>query len=297
MAPLPQRVFISSGSVSTFFTAHHPRSGVLMQFAVAGDRLLEVQCLMHLEPKSWLWAEHVQQDGRLFIANPIDPLFMLLPHLIEARGSSGSEHPGLYKPLSDILEGEDAAVLETHVLALPSILQQLRGICDVNEKYDEPMVRLNNDKVLNWLRRKTIALQQHLAKSHARTGGTEAGSSSLGDQFAHEPSFVVPDAHDDKLLVALSFVAEYLIPASQQALAKSFGVSAESVAEQRSSRKDPKSAATAYHTEREGSAYVETENHDSSNAKKQKVPPAKKPKVVQTLKPGQRTMASFFTKR
>ena len=126
-APLPpHRLFVSYGSPSTFFAAHHPRTGELLQFAVAGEQVLEIQVFSSAEPGSWMWEDFVLQDNRLYVATPIDPLFLLLPRLEAARGTVSSEHRGLFKPLSDALDAHaDAEALTAHVASLPSLNKRL----------------------------------------------------------------------------------------------------------------------------------------------------------------------------
>ena len=55
-----------------------------------------------------------------------------------------------------------ARTAQEHVATLPKLQERLESVCDVKEGFDEPVVRLNDAKLLEWLRRKTGALQKHL---------------------------------------------------------------------------------------------------------------------------------------
>lgn len=61
---------------------------------------------------------------------------------------------------------------------LPGLAEKLKAVCDVNDKYDEPMLRYSDSKVLSWLRRKVVAVRDHLAAT-ARDGVASKQASSL----------------------------------------------------------------------------------------------------------------------
>ena len=157
------RLFLSAADLTgaQLVRTSHPRTGSTISVARAGDVLLELQRWSDsTEPHSWLLsgAERVQREGVLFMATPIDPLFLLLPHFRRVRGSSGGEHKGYFRPLSELVSGTDCeAALEATALSLPSIAKRIRAICDCKDGYDEPMVRLSDDKLLEWLQRKVNA--------------------------------------------------------------------------------------------------------------------------------------------
>ena len=107
MSAAPARCVLvhAAPACSSFFTLAHPRTGAPMLCARSGDRLLQVQCMSSADPASWLITgaeDRVEQDGRLFVCTPIDPVFLLLPQLAAARGPTSAEKQGLYKPLDEI---------------------------------------------------------------------------------------------------------------------------------------------------------------------------------------------------
>jgi len=253
------RVFLSAADLSEgcrIAKLSHPRTAQPFSAALTsgGARLLEVQKFQEPpadNPRSWLLAgsglERVNQDGSLFVATPLDPLFLLLPPLRTLRGAASenrreSMSAGVFRPLSDLAseagEPEAVAALEATVLAMPDVLSRLRAICDVNDKYDEPMIRLNDDKVLSWLQRKARALAAHLASdasaAHlAARKVADAHSSQFDDET--EPRAAATD--DDHLAVAVALVCEWLAPEVQAALCSACGVAEAAVSAQRGKEK------------------------------------------------------------
>ena len=85
---MSERVFVAAEDVAGahIFSLKHPRTGVSAQFARTNSRVLEIQrfCSPPTQPQSWLVTggkDRVLQDGTLFMATPVDPLFILLPQV------------------------------------------------------------------------------------------------------------------------------------------------------------------------------------------------------------------------
>ena len=244
------RVFVCAAPVDglKFFQLPHPRSGDATQFASATDgTLLEVNRLADAShPHSWLLAgaERVEQDGSLYVATPVDPLFVLLPRLRERGG-------GYFKALSDVFGADspdDASgrALETHVVALPRLLERLRVVCDVNDKYDEPMLRLNEANLTKWLQRKARALEAHLRETKQQTESVAATDmSQFGDENAGAAGSSSDAGKDQFLAAAAAWVAEYLEPAMVDQLCKALGVTADAVELQRKGRPKVETAPAA----------------------------------------------------
>lgn len=312
MAPT-ERVFLAADDVSTakVFALTHPRHGARVQFMRTAEQLLEVQRFADAEPRSWLIAaegggDRVQQDGSFFLATPVDPLFFILPALLEARGTS-ADGPGYYKPLSDIICGDDAAPLQEHVCTLPGLVERLRSLCDVNDKYDEPMLRYNDAKTVTWLRGKAAAVRDFLASSQAAP--TSAAAVDLS-QFDEPVAAEGARRAEDCTLSALGFVSEYLGPQLQAKLCAAHGTTAEAVSATRSKpkrptaeRSEPASTTGTWAVDEE--SQVQTRPLQESTRPPADQPAAKKPKPAPVakaaasaapLKKGQKTMMGFFAK-
>ena len=303
------RVFVCAAPVDglKFFQLPHPRSGDATQFASATDgTLLEVNRLADAShPHSWLLAgaERVEQDGSLYVATPVDPLFVLLPRLRERGG-------GYFKALSDVFGADspdDASgrALETHVVALPRLLERLRVVCDVNDKYDEPMLRLNEANLTKWLQRKARALEAHLRETKQQTESVAATDmSQFGDENAGAAGPSSDAGKDQFLAAAAAWVAEYLEPAMVDQLCKALGVTADAVELQRKGRPKVETAPAAKWAP-PGRSWAAA--GASGGPADEAPPPAKKPKPAAPkakaaalgglpLKKGQKTMAAFFGK-
>ena len=61
----------------------------------------------------------------------------------------------------------------------------------MNDKYDEPMLRLSDAKLMSWLRRKTDAVERHLTATAASVVADEGQSLT---QFGEEHEFAATAA-------------------------------------------------------------------------------------------------------
>ena len=255
------RIFVAPCDLaaSKIVRLNHPRTKTPMSVAIAAEntRLLEIQRFSESEKgelRSWLLAgaERVQQDGSLFVATPLDPLFLLLPRLRVLRGSTSENGRGYFRPMSELSStgggDEEEQAFEATVLAMPEplLLKRLRAICDVNDKYDEPMLRLNDAKVEAWLRRKAEALKAALdadatLKAAAAKRVADAHTSQFDDIVGVDGP--VASATDAKAgggaATAVALVAEYLEPLWQARLCEAFSVSEAAVTQQRGPEKKP----------------------------------------------------------
>ncbi|KAI8048965.1 ribonuclease H2, subunit B [Syncephalis plumigaleata] len=132
----------------------HPRTGFNNQYAIDGGQLLELQQVNPPDtPASWFINDTVQQDGSLLLFTPIDPLFILLPMLVQCRRQT-SDSLGVYCSQQDILDsmGDEHGQL---MACLPSLVYSLDRICDtqVIPGYDK-VYRLNDERVIAWLKYK-----------------------------------------------------------------------------------------------------------------------------------------------
>jgi hypothetical protein len=241
----------------------------------------------------------------------------MLPRLHRLRGSSSESERGYFRPMSELSsagDDEDSASLDATVLSLPeaSLLRRLRVICDVNDKYDEPMLRLNDQKTLLWLQRKVEAVRAQLAgdaklKAEAAKRVADAHASQFDALDGDHTSTGAPSAPVETLAVAVALVSEYLEPALQSKLCAASSVDEANIASQRGMEKKiaavaPQETCSWRDEIAEADAEVSTAAGrrpvDSENV----APPAKKAKpsvskaAAVPLKKGQKTMMGFFSK-
>jgi hypothetical protein len=128
-------------------------------------------------PSSWIIQHGVQEDGSLYMATRIDPLFLALPLLERGRGRT-AESEGRFMQLDQLLpkadfpaallggnaNGAAAATTDSGSPAAVSVVGGRVGrasvydVCDKRDGWNEPVVRLSDAKVVAWLRRKVARL-------------------------------------------------------------------------------------------------------------------------------------------
>ncbi|KAI9493080.1 ribonuclease H2, subunit B [Zychaea mexicana] len=119
---------------------------------------------------SWLIDEMLYKDGSIRHITHVDPLFITLPILENARKQSGDK----FRTLDDIFssgsnnnnnndnddsdnDNENNSI--TYLLRLKGLQQQLLHLCDTKEiATDMHVYRLNDEKALAWLQKKVDQL-------------------------------------------------------------------------------------------------------------------------------------------
>ncbi|KAK9721884.1 hypothetical protein K7432_003069 [Basidiobolus ranarum] len=138
----------------------HPKTGKPARFSLHEGKLCEIQKVDPEEKRSWFINDTVQQDGSLFFFTPVDPLFLLIP-ILETSRQETHESGGVFQQLDDILSNEEEFSYR-HITELAGIDQQLNHICDSKAITDTIHVyRLNNEKVLTWLKCKVEMILEH----------------------------------------------------------------------------------------------------------------------------------------
>ena len=209
-----------------------------------------------------------------------------------------------------------------------ALLKRLRAVCDVNDKYDEPMVRLSDAKLLSWLRRKVTAVQAKL-QSDVKLQGTAAQKSAaahsaqfdtiVGVDVAPTGSAAGGDSTQAALEIAVTLVCEYLEPEVSATLCTAFTVPEALLSAQRGPEKKAGAlqpvtntapaatsaaasswAADLAEADAEASAPYKrpAASEPSTAAAKKPKPsaPAKSKLANAPLKKGQTTMMGFFKK-
>lgn len=103
---------------------------------------------------------YIVGSPELFIATPIDPLFLVIPSFLTQ--SSAKKNPqlnSLFLSSEDLLDGllaksEHLEHIIAHQYIRRRMEQRMRCVCDLVEAGDEKMYRLNPDKLLKELRSK-----------------------------------------------------------------------------------------------------------------------------------------------
>lgn len=181
IAPDPSAVGNGSGE---FLSLRHPKLGTKMCYLISNGLLQELHWFKKAYG-SWFLGDYVCEDGRLHTANPVDPVFILLPIFEEARMKKGDDL-GKFRSLDEILFVSDYPGYQ-HLMSIAENCMEV--VCEIKEAGSLKFFRLDDSKVLHWLCYKVCQVKKTLP--------------ALDQNYA---------ARDDKdtLVDAVSIVAEYL---------------------------------------------------------------------------------------
>ncbi|KAI7816054.1 ribonuclease H2, subunit B [Gamsiella multidivaricata] len=135
-----------------------PSSGHPSRYVIQEGRLYEMQMIDSEGLRSWFIGDTIQSDGSIYIITLLDPIFMFIPILEFARLKT-SKSAGRFLALSDIFESDQYTSLR-HLSHLINTESYLSSICEVQESRDTMTFRLDDAKVMTWLKRKVQVLEE-----------------------------------------------------------------------------------------------------------------------------------------
>ncbi|KAJ8620183.1 hypothetical protein MRB53_028712 [Persea americana] len=124
----------------------HPKSGSTTCYAFINGSLQELHWFKQLYG-SWFLGDYVCEDGGLYAATPVDPIFLLLPIFEEARMKKGNDR-GKFRQLDEIIYIEGFPGYQN---LLPIAENSMQVVCEVKEIGSSKFFRLDDSKVLAWL--------------------------------------------------------------------------------------------------------------------------------------------------
>ncbi|KAF9287205.1 hypothetical protein BGZ68_002097 [Mortierella alpina] len=134
----------------------NPSSGLPSRYVIQDGQLYELQASDSEGLRSWFIEDTVQSDGSLYLITPMDPVFMFIPILdIMRKKTQGTE--GRFLILEDIFESDQYASLR-QLIQLQHIERYLRLVCEVRDSSALKTFRLEDAKVMSWLKRKVEVL-------------------------------------------------------------------------------------------------------------------------------------------
>ncbi|XP_004138774.1 ribonuclease H2 subunit B isoform X1 [Cucumis sativus] len=171
-----------------FLSLRHPKSGNPTCFLYVNEMLEEIHWFKQ-SYSSWFLGDYVAEDGRLYSATPVDPVFIFLPIFEEARMKKGDDL-GKFRQLDDIMfiNGYPGYL---HLLPLAEKFMQV--VCEVKEVGSSRFFRLDDSKVLAWLYHKVCQLKRTLCtldKNYAAREEKETlcdAVSILGEYLKDQP--------------------------------------------------------------------------------------------------------------
>jgi hypothetical protein len=246
----------------------HPKTKTTVQIGIFDGTLHEIQRVKKAN-SSWFIDETVEKCGYLYITTPMDPLLFLTCTVVDKL-------EGKWRTLPDILE--DYKVLKPLVTH-----EMLRTICSHQDIDDEMLYRLDEARLLAWLRlkaKKLFALQtlQQRYTFTAPEGADEAAILQMKSQMEKNVQ-----------AIAIGLVAEHIPKEWHEKLAKSFGLETATPGHREATthaQRDPRNQGVKRKLEEEAEAKKKAANASLKSKQLQKVD-----------KKGMKTLACFFSKK
>lgn len=185
VAPEPRATGKCGGQL---LSLRHPKSDNSTCFLLIDGALQEIHWFKQ-SYGSWFVGDYVCEDGRLYTATPVDPVFILLPIFEEARMKKGDD-PGKFRQLDEMIfiNGYPG-----YRYLLSIVETSMQVVCDIKEIGSVKFFRLNDSKVLAWLNYKVDQLKRTLLtldKNYAARDEKDIVAdavSVLGEYLKEEP--------------------------------------------------------------------------------------------------------------
>ncbi|XP_060517245.1 ribonuclease H2 subunit B [Cylas formicarius] len=266
-------------------TLRHPNTGesAVFLFSPANNSVQEI-LTFNEGKRSWFIDESIKSDGKMQLSTPIDPIFLVLPYLRKYCLTQAV-------PLDQLLRDEEYP--ETERLLKSSGLNYLGMIAD--RKGDEELnaFKYNEEKTLNWLKKKTERVAEILKQKNIHV----TGGGAISANFVKSKS----DSADNEsyLRYAHGIVSEYLMEDLSQKLLRFLNLPEES--QQHLKRKsasalgpDPKKVKTDEETKSSSSNVLDLSKPEIKTGKTQMI--STKDKARAKAASGSKSISSFFKK-
>lgn len=189
----------------SFVKLKNPRTDSVSLYLLGSDdaQLYEVKAFEE-DCHSWFIGQTVQQDGRLLFITPLDPLYLLLPYLINA----GKEEK--FQPLDQLLVDENFPACSR----LLSCCCSLHHIAEEKEVGSLKFYRYSQERTLVWLKKKVDRTVAALKKKNISVGEGVKSTTYIRvktDSDGHE---------EDYLCYAHGLISEYISEDLSNALRK-----------------------------------------------------------------------------
>jgi ribonuclease H2 subunit B len=129
----------------------HPSTQSGCYFLFTGSTLLQVH---QFNNGSFTFNDNIIQDGSVYHCTKYDPIFILISHL-----AVKTPH---FLTIDNILSSTQYPHLD-NLQALKGISELLACVCDTNSVDNETYYRVNQEKIINWLKRKVEHMLLHFS--------------------------------------------------------------------------------------------------------------------------------------
>ncbi|KAM0940314.1 hypothetical protein DsansV1_C19g0162651 [Dioscorea sansibarensis] len=185
------------GGKGLILSLRHPKSGSRTSYMLINGSLQEFQWFKQ-SYGSWFVGDYVCEDGSLYIATPIDSIFILLPVFEVARMKKGND-AGMFRQLEEILFVDGYPGYQ-HLMSTAESCMHL--VCEIKVSVEigsTKFYRLENSRVLAWLCHKVHHLEAVLSildKNYAvREGDQLRDAVFLLGEYLEEPLFKLLCSH------------------------------------------------------------------------------------------------------
>ncbi|XP_059610110.1 ribonuclease H2 subunit B [Phlebotomus argentipes] len=280
---LDKKLFEVKDGQLDVISLRNPSSLKAANYIISTDGKCIRELLQFCQPyRSWFIDESIQADGNLYITTEIDPLFLILPYLVDACSEMAA-------PLDSFLVDEEFP----HISRLQEIVtaKQMTRISDEKGNDFVKGFKYNEIKTLDWLSQKCQRVAKVLKEKKIFVG-----------QGAVSATFISPDAsgetEDDTsyLTYAFTILSDYISEDLSALLKQKLGIEEKSVANVK--RKPSKTLQDA------SGKKIKTENDENQYAEsdlvQEKVPEVKltsKEKALAKAATGTKSIMSFFKKK
>ncbi|KAF5177147.1 Ribonuclease h2 subunit b [Thalictrum thalictroides] len=159
IAPVSETTITTTNGIGegSLLSLRHPKSGNPTCYFLNNGSLQELNWFKQ-SYGSWFLGEYVCEDGGLYTASPVDPVFILLPVFQEARMQKKGEQ-GKFRPLDEIMFINGYPGYH-HLLSIAE--ESMQVVCEIKEIGSSKFFRLHDSKVLAWLCHKVHQLKTTL---------------------------------------------------------------------------------------------------------------------------------------
>ncbi|XP_015786306.1 ribonuclease H2 subunit B [Tetranychus urticae] len=236
--------------------------------------------------RSWFMGDIVIKDGSLLMITRVDPLFLILPCLIENKQ--------VFATLQGITEENTGA--STLIKALiPNEREIMSSVAETKDFEDEIYYRLDEKKLMIWLKAKV----KNVVKCLKAIGVDVSQKSNKVNKFVSGRQEETNEK--DYIIYALNLLAKYLHDDHLKALQETYNVkiNAEPEPESKATPKGTKRSFNETKTEKcePIENYYSTETHTNGESKKVKMSRSQKELQQAANKSGVRKISQFFKKK
>uniref|UniRef100_A0A1A8BLP5 Ribonuclease H2 subunit B n=1 Tax=Nothobranchius kadleci TaxID=1051664 RepID=A0A1A8BLP5_NOTKA len=228
---------------------------------------------------SWFVDQTVQRDGRLIFVTPMDPLYLILPYMIQA----GKE--GKFQPVDQIVKDEEFPAC-SRLLSCTRSLSSMHHISEEKEVGGQKFHRYSQERTMSWLKKKVDKTVAALKKRNVCVGEGVKSSTYVRVKPVSE------DQQEDFVRYAHGLISEYISEDTSKALLTHLGLA--ELKSPNESEPPSKKRKLSDKPVEAGEDYTKFNSADFTRKPPKKMSAAQK-SLAKVDKTGMKPMSSFFS--